>query len=43
MPTFRVPRDPPLEISYLKVIVDDPVCVIGCFEGVVTKDIDYVA
>ena len=42
MPTFRVPKDPPLEISYPEVIVDDPVYAIGSFEGFLIKDIDYV-
>ena len=38
MPTFRVPRDPPLEISYLEVIMDDPAYGTGSFEGFVIED-----
>jgi len=41
MLTFRVPRDPPLEISYLKVIVDDPTYATCSFEGFVIEDTDY--
>ena len=43
MPTFRVPRGAPLEISCLEVIVDDPAYVTGSSEGFVTKDTDYAA
>ena len=42
MPTFRVPKDPPLEISCPEVIVDDLAYAIGSFEGFLIKDTDYV-
>ena len=43
MPTFRVPRDPPLEISCFEVIVDDPTYATGSFKGFLTEDTNYVA
>lgn len=43
MLTFRVPRDPPLEISYPKVIVDDPAYATGSFEGFLIEDTNYAA
>ena len=42
MLTFRVPKDPPLEISCPEVIVDNPTYAIGSFEGFLIKDTDYV-
>ena len=40
MLTFKVPKDPPLEISCPEVIVDNPV-VIGSYVGFMIKDTDY--
>jgi len=41
MQIFRVPRDPPPEISCLKMILDEPTYAIGSFEGFVTIDTNY--
>ena len=41
IPTFRVPRVAPLEISCLEVIVDDLAYVLGSSKGFMTKDTDY--
>ena len=38
-----MPRDPPLEISCLKVIVDDPAYATGSFEGFVIEGTDFAA
>lgn len=40
---FRVPKDPPLEISCLEMVLDDPTYTIGSFEGFLTVDTDYAA
>ena len=42
MSVFRVPKDPPRELSCSVVILDDLEYGIGSFEGFVTKDTDYV-
>jgi len=42
MSVFRVLRDPPRELSYSVVILDDLDYGIGSFKGFVTKDTDYV-
>ena len=38
---FRVPRDPPSEISFPDMVLDNPAYVIGSFEGFVTSNTDY--
>ena len=43
VPTFKVPRDPPLEISCFEVIVDDPIYATGSFKGFLIEDTNYVA
>jgi len=41
MPTFRVPKDPPLEISCPEVIVDNPAYVIGSYVSFMIEDTEY--
>ena len=41
MPAFRVPRDPPHQISCPNMILDDPAYAIGSFEGFLTVATDY--
>ena len=42
MPVFKVPRDPPHDLSCFAVILVDLNYGIGSFEGFVTKDTNYV-
>ena len=42
MPIFRVPKDPPLELSSYEVILDDPTYETSSFEGFVTANTNYV-
>jgi len=41
MPIFRVPRDPPQELSCSMLILDDLDYTTSSFEGFVTEDTDY--
>lgn len=41
MPVFRVPRDPPVELSYSTVILDNLNYRTSSFKGFVTKDTNY--
>ena len=41
MPVFRVPRDPPQELTCFEVILDDPNYMTGSFDSFVTEDTDY--
>ena len=43
MSIFRVPRDPPPELSNHKVILDNPTYETGSFEGFVMADTNYFA
>ena len=38
---FRVPKDPSLDTSCPKMVLDNPAYTIGSFEGFVTVDTDY--
>ena len=42
MPIFRVPRDPPPELSSHEVILDDLAYETSSFEGFVMVDTDYI-
>ena len=43
MSIFRVPRDPPPELSNHEVILDNPTYETGSFEGFVMADTNYFA